>query len=95
MTSREEAETQPGCCAIVRIDTRSGEVVATLENVPTPGGIAVADAAVWVVNHRADMLSRIDPRTNTVVATVPLGGPGPDPVCSLCGSQVAVGAGGV
>ena len=35
-----------------------------------------ADGAVWVSNHHGDTVSRIDPATNTVVATIPSpGGP--------------------
>lgn len=38
-----------------------------------PAGVAVAAGAVWVANSRDGIVSRIDPNTNTVVQTVPVG----------------------
>ena len=43
---------------------------------PNPAGVAATAAAVWVTNHRGGTVSRIDPITNTVVATVKVGRPG-------------------
>jgi YVTN family beta-propeller protein len=38
-----------------------------------PDGVAVAAGSVWVANHHAGTVSRIDPRTDRVVATVRTG----------------------
>jgi DNA-binding SARP family transcriptional activator/ABC-type branched-subunit amino acid transport system substrate-binding protein/DNA-binding beta-propeller fold protein YncE len=68
--------------SISRLDAESGDVVDTIELVPAPKGhlhgvfsgvsrqhIAVTDEAVWVIN--ADLtVSRIDPRSNRVVARI-------------------------
>jgi YVTN family beta-propeller protein len=51
-----------------------------------PLGIAVREGAVWVANHASGTVSRIDPKTGKVVATI---GVGPNP------TQVVAGAGGV
>ena len=65
-----------------RIDLDDGTVV----EIPTganPEGIAVTDTAVWVANHRGGSVTRIDPVTNAVVATIEVGlaGPaGPQPI---------------
>jgi YVTN family beta-propeller protein len=39
----------------------------------SPGAIVVGGGSVWVKNHLEETVSRIDPRTNKVVATIPLG----------------------
>jgi DNA-binding SARP family transcriptional activator/ABC-type branched-subunit amino acid transport system substrate-binding protein len=67
--------------SVSRIDPASGVVVATIDLPPRPGGhisgiggfsrqkIAVTPEAVWVINPDQS-ISRIDPRTNQVVARV-------------------------
>jgi YVTN family beta-propeller protein len=52
----------------------------------SPGGIAAGAGAVWVANTDDGSLSRLDPRTGSVVDTIRVG-PGP--------SSVAVGGGSV
>ena len=54
--------------SVSRIDPRSNQVVATIDvGVPGPGGdIAVGEGSVWVTSFEFP-LSRIDPKTNTVV----------------------------
>jgi virginiamycin B lyase len=49
-------------------------------------GVAVGGSVVWVANRSDDTVSRIDPRTNQVVATIPVGS---------SPSGVAVGEGSV
>jgi hypothetical protein len=46
-----------------RHDLASGELVAEIRTGPGPDGITVHDGSVWVVNHGADWLSRIDPES--------------------------------
>ena len=51
----------------------SQPLVTTITGLPPgPAGIAVGPDAVWVTCARAGSIVRIDPRTNAVVATVPL-----------------------
>jgi YVTN family beta-propeller protein len=60
-----------------------GEVVATIALGEGPGWFATTDGALWVGNTGEGTISRIDPTTNTVVATVtvaPRGGRGGDAV---------------
>lgn len=51
----------------------AGQVVATI---PAPhwGGIAVGGGAVWVANTFPHTVTRIDPQSNAVVATIPITG---------------------
>jgi len=70
---------------VVRIDGAKGNVVARIAVGAAPGSLAVAGESIWVANTSgpsgaapgANTLSRIDPRTNHVIATVAvkIGGP--------------------
>ena len=70
---------------VVRIDGATGTVVARIAVGAAPGSLAVAGDSIWVANtsgssgaaRGANTLSRIDPRTNHVIATVAvkIGGP--------------------
>jgi virginiamycin B lyase len=73
----------PNSGTIVRIDAITNRVQAVI---PTPdgfspcGGLAVGSAAVWVTSCSAQTaMTRIEPASNTVVATVNLGGHGYNP----------------
>jgi branched-chain amino acid transport system substrate-binding protein len=55
---------------------------------PYPIAVAVTSGAVWVLNTRSETVTRIDPRTRAVVATIALAAGG-DP------SAIAAGAGAV
>jgi YVTN family beta-propeller protein len=48
-------------------------VTATIPVGPKPQGIAVSPGAVWVANGNGPSVSRIDPATNRVVATIRVG----------------------
>jgi YVTN family beta-propeller protein len=59
----------------------AGEIVATIPVGAGPQGLAATDDAIWVANSDGGTVSRIDPATNAVVATVTLGpvrGSGPN-----------------
>ncbi|HEU5212182.1 MAG TPA: BTAD domain-containing putative transcriptional regulator [Gaiellaceae bacterium] len=76
-----------GAGSVSRIDPKSNEIVATIPVWPnnncaqeealakcsSPIGIATTERAVWVALHRVWRVVRIDPATNKVVATVPIG----------------------
>jgi len=52
-------------------------VQAVIETGPAAHGVTVGFGSVWVGNHHGGSVSRIDPATNEVIATIPLGaGPG-------------------
>jgi hypothetical protein len=73
-----------------RIDPSTDAIVAKIPVGHAPAGIALTPGAVWVANRFGRSVSRIDARTNTVVATIALAptlGDGP--------SSIAAGAGAV
>ena len=75
---------------VVRVDLKSGEVIANI-SVPKPTGIAVGFDGVWVVEHRDDTIARIDPNTNEVVKEIAVGERGPSDLCGKCIENVVVG----
>lgn len=62
---------------VFRVDLASGTVVARIADGPNPGGVGGDGSAIWIANHRGGSVSRSDPATNSVVATVKVGAPGP------------------
>jgi DNA-binding SARP family transcriptional activator len=97
-----------GAGSVTRVDPESNAIVATIPVWPSnncaqdqalakcssPIGIATTDGAIWVALHRVWKVVRIDPATNEVVATIPIGvGPaqaGPSALTAAKG-QVYVG----
>ena len=75
---------------VVRVDLKSGEVIADI-SVPKPTGIAIGFDGVWVVEHRDDTIARIDPDTNEVVKEIAVGERGPNDLCGKCIENVVVG----
>jgi YVTN family beta-propeller protein len=71
----------------------AGKIVASIP-APAIGGLAVGGGAVWVANMNPRTVTRIDPGTNAVVATIPLGEPdflwGPTRVAFAHGSLWAL-----
>ena len=62
-----------------------------METIPVgkrPRFLAAGDGAVWTLNQGDGSVSRIDPKTNKVVATIEVGVPGG-------GGEIAVGEGSV
>jgi streptogramin lyase len=57
---------------LVRLDTATGQVVATIEidDGTSQGFVAVTEAAVWVQSTIS--VHRVDPATNQIVATIPI-----------------------
>jgi YVTN family beta-propeller protein len=47
--------------------------VETIKTGPRPGPIAVGEGAVWTLNRGDGSVTRIDAKTNTVVATIAVG----------------------
>jgi YVTN family beta-propeller protein len=68
----------PNIGAVVRINENTNAIEATI---PVPstqcGGLAAGSTAIWITScDGAPQVTQIDPATNTVVATVDLGGNG-------------------
>ncbi|MDF1797966.1 MAG: hypothetical protein P1V81_02230 [Planctomycetota bacterium] len=83
----EEGERPPaGPGLLQRVDATTGELVATIEVGPTPLFLACGEGAVWVINQGDGTVSRVDPETDTVEATIAVGIDGP-------GGDIAVGEG--
>jgi YVTN family beta-propeller protein len=61
---------------IFRIDTRTGRMTSVRVG-NGPRSVAVSPSAVWASNFHDNTVSRIDPTTRKVVATIPVG-EGPD-----------------
>jgi streptogramin lyase len=58
----------------------AGKVVATIP-VPVSGGMAVGAGSLWVASTTAHTVTRIDPATNRVEATIEVTGDPGDPFC--------------
>ena len=58
---------------LTRIDSESGQVLATIQLEVAPTDVAVGEGAVWVTNRSDDSVSRIDPATNRVTGTIRVG----------------------
>ena len=63
----------------------AGRLVASI-SMPSPGSVETAFGSVWVTNGPAQTVSRLDPRTNAVIARIPT----PD-----AATVVGVGAGAI
>jgi YVTN family beta-propeller protein len=59
---------------VARIDAATGSILAEVTVGDTPTSIAVGEGAVWVANTGDGTVSRIDPATNEVTASVPAEG---------------------
>jgi YVTN family beta-propeller protein len=70
------------------MDAHTNTVVETIAVGPRPGRIAIGEGAVWVVNRGDHSVTRIDPATNKVVATIAVGH-------GIGAGDIAVGAGAV
>jgi DNA-binding SARP family transcriptional activator/DNA-binding beta-propeller fold protein YncE len=76
-----------GARQIVRIDLKSGQIVATVDVGAQPSDVAVSGGSVWTATS-AERVLRIEPRTNRVVARAAIDFP-----VSLAASPDAVWAG--
>ncbi len=61
--------------ALQRIDPKTNKLAATFNLGSDPTGVAVGEGAVWVLHLDDNRISKIDPRTNAVVATGSVPGP--------------------
>jgi virginiamycin B lyase len=73
---------------LTRINPYTNVIEATVTVGPNPRFLAVGEGSVWTVNQGDGSITRVDGKTNTVVATIEAGLPGP-------GGEIAVGEGSV
>lgn len=73
--------------SVARAADGTSTAVVSLPDGARVAGLAVGAGAVWVANGRAGTVARLDPRTNQVVATIPVGEPSPG--CDRCWGAVA------
>jgi virginiamycin B lyase len=86
--SNEYSEPNAGS-SVSRLDPRTGALVAKILVGEDPERIVATEGGVWVANHHDGSVTRIDPATNRVVATVQLQPPqdgGPQFVAAGAGS---------
>ena len=76
-----------------RVELDTGAVLAEIPTGLNPEGISVTDDAVWVANHRAGTVTRIDPTTNEPVATIEVGPAGPSGPQAILASDERVWVG--
>ena len=77
-----------GAGSVQRIDPGSNTVVASIPVGPGPRFLAAGAGAVWTLNQGDGTVSRVDPTSNRLTATIRTDVPGP-------GGDIAVGAGRV
>jgi DNA-binding beta-propeller fold protein YncE len=56
--------------AVQRVDPRRNRVIATIPVGPTPRFLAAGEGAVWTLNQGDGTVTRVDPHTNAVSATI-------------------------
>ena len=62
---------EPG--SVQRVDAKAGLLLTTIEVGPRPLFLSAGEGAVWVINQGDGTVSRIDPKTNRVAATIEVG----------------------
>ena len=70
---------------VAKVDLGPRAIEATIP-AADPVGVAVSQGSVWVANRQSKTVERIDPTTNSTIATIPLGN---------TPTSIAVGAGAV
>lgn len=77
----------PTAHGVVRIDARSGTVVASIALAGTPARVAAApDGTIWVTDKEQSRVVRIDPATNSLIDEI-AAGPGAFAVVRAAGSM--------
>ena len=73
---------------LTRVNARTHVIEATIPVGPKPRFLTVGEGAVWTLNQGDGSISRVDPKTNKVVATIEAGVPGG-------GGEISAGEGSV
>ena len=80
--------------SLVEVDLDTGRVRRTVA-VAKPTGVAIGAGAVWVVEHRANTLVRVDPSSGESLTRIVLGEERPYDLCGMCVENVVVAEGAV
>ena len=81
--------TDPDRGELLRVDPRSGRVLAAIATGAGARFFALGEGSVWVQNNTDGSVSRVDPDTNQVVATIDVA------TSPVDGGDLAVGGGAV
>ena len=73
---------------VTRVNPKTNETVEVIEVGPKPGRVAVGEGAVWTLNRGNGSVSRIDPGSNKVSATITIGD-------AVAEGEIAAGLGSV
>jgi hypothetical protein len=73
---------RPEPSSLERIDAQSGLVSGTISLGPEATEVVTGFGGVWIANPDAGSVSRMDPRTLRILATIPVG-PGPGPMVTF------------
>jgi DNA-binding SARP family transcriptional activator/ABC-type transport system substrate-binding protein/streptogramin lyase len=79
---------------LTKVNSATGKVIASVNAVPVPCGLAVGEGSVWVSDCGSPTLVRVDPGQTVVVDRFPLP-PTAEPQIATQTGEVAVGAGSV
>lgn len=72
VTPPESGERPPRDVYLMGVDASTGAVDVEVELTDAPIRVAVSESAVWVTHWETGAVSRLDPDTSEVVATIPL-----------------------
>ncbi len=72
---------------LIRVDPATGEELAEIDVAPTSIFLAVGEGGVWTLGADTAEVTHVDPVTDTVVATIPVGDG------TVSGGDIAVGGG--
>jgi virginiamycin B lyase len=70
------------------VSPHTNETIESVEVGPKPGRLAVGEGGVWTLNRGDGSVTRVDPTTNKVVATIAV-----DPAAAS--GEIAAGAGSI
>jgi len=71
VTGLDGTRQNPVAGSLLRVDPATGRTVATIP-MGSPAGVATSPGAVWVTSHWDGTVTRVDPTTNSVSATIML-----------------------
>jgi YVTN family beta-propeller protein len=73
---------------LTRVNPHNNEIVEVIEAGPKPGRLTVGEGGVWTLNRGNGTVTRVDPVTNKVVATIAIGE-------GVAEGEIAAGSGSV
>ena len=73
---------------LTKINPHTNEVVETIKVGPRPGRVVAGEGGVWTLNRGDGSVTRVDPKTGKVVATIPVG-------AAISAGDIAAGEGSI